>query len=145
MDWNTLFIWANMLVMPAWVLLWTLPDSNLTQRLVYSFWYPLLLGGTYAFLLGYALQQSGDMSMDALTTIDGLQALFSGPAALVTGWLHYLLFDLFTGMWIARDALRLGIPKGIVFLPLLFTLMAGPIGLLLYLGIRYYYTRSVTY
>jgi len=54
----------------------------------------------------------------------------------VLGWTHYLAFDLFIGQWIARDADNKGFNR-LVQLPFLFlTLMAGPIGLLLWLVVR---------
>lgn len=145
MDWNTLFILANTIVMPAWFLLWFLPDSEITQRVVYSYLYPFLLGISYVVLLVLSFGQADSISMEAFSTVEGLQALFSSKGALVAGWMHYLLFDLFVGMWIARDAMQLGISKWIVLAPLFFTLMAGPLGLVLYLGVRYRYTRSFMY
>ena len=55
---------------------------------------------------------------------------------IVIGWTHYLAFDLFVGLWIARDADDKGVGR-LVQLPFLFlTLMAGPIGLLSWLGFR---------
>jgi hypothetical protein len=55
---------------------------------------------------------------------------------IVLGWTHYLAFDLFIGQWIARDADNKGFNR-LVQLPFLFlTLMAGPIGLLLWLVVR---------
>lgn len=145
MDWNTLFFWANTVVIPAWLLLWFLPDSELTKRLVYSYLYPILLGGSYVVLLVQSMMSGPAVTLDAFTTVEGLQQLFQHPGAWVAGWMHYLLFDLFVGMWIARDALKLSIPKAMVFFPLFFTLLAGPLGLLLYLLVRYRYTRVVTY
>ena len=69
-------------------------------------------------------------------SIAGLRALFMSDGGIVLGWTHYLAFDLFVGLWIARDADAKGFSR-IVQLPILFaTLMAGPIGLLLWLIIR---------
>ena len=145
MDWNTLFLLANTIVMPAWFLLWLAPSSTLTQKLIYSYLYPMVLGLGYTVLLLLSFAKAGSFDAEAFSTVEGLQAMFSSPGALVAGWMHYLLFDLFVGMWIARDALRLSMPRWVVFLPLFFTLMAGPFGLKLYLLIRWRYTRSLTY
>ena len=40
--------------------------------------------------------------------LDGVVALFGVRQAIFVGWVHYLVFDLFVGAWIARDAGRLG-------------------------------------
>ena len=55
---------------------------------------------------------------------------------IVLGWTHYLAFDLFVGLWIARDADAKGFSR-LVQLPILvLTLMAGPSGLLIWLLVR---------
>ena len=70
------------------------------------------------------------------TTLAGVQALFDSQGGATIGWIHYLAFDLFVGIWAARNADRRGI-KRIVQVPLLFfILMAGPLGLTLYLVLR---------
>ncbi len=55
-----------------------------------------------------------------------------------------LVFDLFVGAWEVRDAQRRGIAHGFVVPCLVFTLMLGPIGLFLYLVLRYVKTRTLT-
>jgi len=49
---------------------------------------------------------------------------------------NYLLFDLFVGAWIARDAKRRGFSHALLIPCLFFTFMAGPFGLLLYVLFR---------
>jgi hypothetical protein len=69
-------------------------------------------------------------------SIGGIRALFMSDAGIVIGWTHYLAFDLFVGLWIARDADAKGFGR-LAQLPVLFlTLMAGPIGLLTWLAVR---------
>ena len=69
-------------------------------------------------------------------SVPGIRALFMSDGGIVLGWTHYLAFDLFVGQWIARDADNKGFHR-LVQLPFLFiTLMAGPIGLLLWLVVR---------
>jgi hypothetical protein len=62
--------------------------------------------------------------------------LLSQPHAALAGWIHYLAFDLFVGAWESRDAQRLGISPILVAPCLFLTLMAGPVGLLLYAILR---------
>jgi hypothetical protein len=77
-------------------------------------------------------------------SVEGLRALFMSDGGIVLGWPHYLAFDLFVGLWIARDADAKGFSR-LVQLPILFfTLMAGPIGLLLWLLIRERWARAVS-
>ena len=62
--------------------------------------------------------------------------LFENSYLLLSGWVHYLAFDLFIVAWEVRDARRLGINHLLVVPCFLLTFMLGPIGLSLYLGIR---------
>jgi hypothetical protein len=62
--------------------------------------------------------------------------LFMSDGGIVLGWTHYLAFDLFVGLWISRDADAKGFNRLVQTPILLATLMAGPIGLLLWLIIR---------
>src|SRR3546814_15139339 len=59
--------------------------------------------------------------------------LFDSPGGATMGWIHYLAFDLFTGMWIARDADQKGFSRAVQFPFLFLTLMAGPVGLFAWL------------
>ena len=70
--------------------------------------------------------------------------LFQSPTAVLGGWIHYLVFDLFIGAWIVRDANRQGINHWITTPFLFVTLMAGPAGLMLYLLLRLALKRTLT-
>jgi hypothetical protein len=64
---------------------------------------------------------------------------------VVAGWIHYLIFDLFVGAWEARDARRRGVPHLLLVPCLLFTLMIGPVGLLLYVVVRFFSKRLLEF
>jgi hypothetical protein len=51
---------------------------------------------------------------------------------LVAGWIHYLAFDLFVGIWIAVEADKRGFHRILQVPMLLGTFVFGPIGLLLF-------------
>ena len=72
-----------------------------------------------------------------MESLAALSLLFQNPTALLAGWIHYIAFDLFVGAWQVRDAKRLGINHWLVVPCLIATLMAGPIGLLLYSCLRF--------
>lgn len=145
MEINLLFQWANIAVVPAWVMLWVAPGHMLTRKIVYALWYPALLGGLYLGMIVATFSQGPMPDIASMATVEGLQNMMRGPQAFLAGWLHYLLFDLFAGMWMARDAQHTGISKGLAFFPLLFTFMLGPVGLVMYLIIRLAKTGKVTY
>jgi hypothetical protein len=141
--WSTLFSLTNAIAMIGWVMLAALPRKPLVTTtvlylgagllcLIYAVIFVLLFSGSVDSGL-VAGAKSADISD---YSIPGIRALFQTDGGIVLGWTHYLAFDLFIGLWIAKDADAKGFSR-IVQLPILFaTLMAGPIGLLLWLVIR---------
>ena len=75
----------------------------------------------------------GDGGFGSLADVS---ALFQDPWTLLAGWIHYLAFDLLTGVWETRDAARRGVPHWLVVPCLFLTFMFGPAGWLLYMGVR---------
>jgi hypothetical protein len=66
-------------------------------------------------------------------TLEGVRLLLSSPAALLAGWVHYLVFDLWVGSWEAEDNGSSGaLPHWLLLPCLVLTFVAGPTGLLLY-------------
>ena len=140
-----LFLIANASVLPAWGLLALAPRWLWTRRLVHSALYPMLLGVAYALGFFVALPGSDSASDGAgMGSLAGISAAFANPRTLLVGWVHYLVFDLFVGAWQARDAQQHGIPHWLLVPCLFLTLMAGPMGLLLYLAIRFARTRNAS-
>ena len=135
MSYDLLFSLVNLSVMPAWAFLILAPKWKLTDTLVHSLFYPLLLGAVYLGGMIWAAMGHG-ASGGGFTSIDGVRTLFSSDIGMIIGWTHYLVFDLFIGAWEARDARRRRFHHGLLIPCLLLTFMLGPIGLLLYLGLR---------
>jgi hypothetical protein len=133
---DQIFTFANYGVLPFWALLIFLPTLRLTDLVVHSVAAPLLLGALYLWLfVDGAFTEHGASLMD-FTTLDGVMKLFTMKEAVVAGWVHYLVFDLFVGAWIGRDAQRCAVPHLVVVPCLLLTLLLGPLGLLAYLLLR---------
>lgn len=133
MDLSRLFAICNASVLPFWLLLAVAPRWSWTRRLVHSVLVPALLGVVYVVLLATSPPAPECASFGSL---EGVLLVFSSPHGVLTGWVHYLVFDLFVGAWESRDAVRRGIHPALVAPCLLLTLMLGPAGLLAYLALR---------
>ena len=144
MTYDQIFSLTNLSVMPAWALLVLLPRAGITQKLVHSALYPCLLGLFYAVCSGFTLFGGAGSTDVDFTTIEGVRAIFSTDIGVLIGWSHYLVFDLFVGAWIGRDALRRGITHWLAAPSMLFSFILGPIGLLLYMTGRYAIKRTAT-
>lgn len=139
MDPSALFQVVNTGILPAWALLAFAPRWRWTQKLIHGIWIPFLLTLVYV----YALVAAGPPPEGGgFGSLQEVMVLFSSPMAVVAGWTHYLVFDLFVGAWEVRDAQRRGIPHRWILIPLFFTLMLGPVGLSLYLLLRWFRTGT---
>ncbi|MEZ5938193.1 MAG: ABA4-like family protein [Hyphomonadaceae bacterium] len=136
MSFETAYLALNALVAPAWALLILLPRAGVTRAVVHSGPYPLVYGAIYCVSLGAALFFGQSDPQAGMGSLAGVMALFSHPNGVITGWTHFLAFDLFVGAWIGRDAQRRGVPHLAVIPCLLFAFVFGPVGLLLYLLLR---------
>lgn len=124
-------------VMPFWLLLAVAPGWKGTQIAVHSVFAPVVLGLTYLWLFAGGAFFGADVPEGGnFQSLQGVMTLFTVPEAVLAGWVHYLVFDLFVGAWQARDAKRRGVNHLLLIPCLFFTLMLGPIGLLLYLILR---------
>jgi hypothetical protein len=130
-----MYLALNLGILPFWALLLVLPHAKITEALVHSVALPLILGVTYMWLLGTALALPAPDGA-GFSSLQGLMKLFTVEMALVAGWAHYIVFDMFVGAWEARDAQRVGLHHLLLAPCLIMTLAVGPIGLLLYIMIR---------
>lgn len=128
---ETVFSAASTTALATWLLLAVRPRAAWVQRVAGTI-VPVLFSVTYAILVAWRLGRgTGDFN-----SLAGVAALFSDPWTLLAGWIHYLAFDLLTGVWETRDAARRGIPHWMVVPCLFLTFMLGPAGWLLYVAIR---------
>lgn len=139
MNADAVFTVANVAVLPVWLLLAAAPRWRVTEVLAGSCAVSLAIAAVYAAVMAIAWPDAqGDMG-----SLAGIVQLFEQPRVALAGWLHYLAFDLFIGGWEVRNARRLGISHLYVVPCLFFTLMAGPVGLLLYFIVRWWHGQRL--
>jgi hypothetical protein len=132
MDPAKLFSIANMLALAGWLLLTLLPRWRYTNLIVVSGIIPLLLSVLYLTLI---IVYFGDAE-GSFGSLEGVMQLFQNRYAVLTGWVHYLAFDLFVGSWELRNSEKHNIPLYLVIPCLFLTFMFGPVGLLMYFIVR---------
>ncbi len=130
-----LFEVTNTVALLAWIVLVAFPSRRFVSHILCALVVPGLLAGCYAAVIGWKLA-SGGPPPDDLMTLAGLRAAFADDWVFAAAWTHYLVFDMVVGAWIARDAVRLGIPWPLRTLALVLTFLAGPVGFLLHIVVR---------
>lgn len=132
--WESVFGAVNLIGLIGWLLLAFCPRTPLVNSVVLYLGVALLcLIYTVCFVV---VLSGGAVAQDAGMSLAGVRAFFANDPGVVIGWTHYLAFDLFTGLWIARDADNKGFGRLIQIPFLLATFLAGPIGLFTWLIMR---------
>lgn len=139
--WPALFSFTNGLAMFGWVLLLFLPRKPLVHTAILYLCVAVLC---FTYLVLFASVLGGGLDPNRVTgsiepgfsSIESVRAIFESDGGVVIGWTHYLAFDLFTGLWIGRDADAKGFGRVFQAPFLLATFLAGPIGLFCWLVVR---------
>ncbi len=133
-----IFQLSSTLAMIAWLFLIFLPKWKWTGRIVLGFIITLFCL-VYIFALSKSFNANDFQSFGSLA---GVMQLFTSEGAVLAGWIHYLAFDLMVGLFILHEAKNTNIPHWFIIPCLLFTFMLGPVGLLLFLIIRFIKTKK---
>ena len=128
-----LIAWAMLALLPRWK--YTVPIVK-AVALGFAALYVLLLidGMVGPSKIDWSAVSKGKYAtpFDMFMSLDGVHTLFSQKSAVFGGWIHYVVFDLWVGIWVAQNAVEIGFPQ-LLTAPLLFAIMMlGPSGLLLY-------------
>lgn len=131
---SLLFDLCFYLVAPFWALMILAPGWRWTRRIVSSPW--IAIGPVLVYLV-VALPRLGEfLAGVASPSLAGVQALLGGAAGAAAGWAHLLAFDLFVGRWIYLDSRQRGLHPVPMAPIMLLTILLGPVGFAVYLGLR---------
>ena len=123
-----LFETANLLILPAWIILMFAPQWHWTKKIITTGYYTVGFSILYLLIITFNF----DLNNFNFNTLDNVKKIFSNDYFLVAGWVHYLAFDLLVGTWIVKDAEESEIQSPILVPILAFCFYLGPIGYLTY-------------
>ncbi|MCU0569183.1 MAG: ABA4-like family protein [Oculatellaceae cyanobacterium Prado106] len=126
---DLLFQIANLFVLPFWALMILLPNWGVTRKVMASFLPFVALAVLYIYLFVNTLDPDSAQAFSNPSLAD-LARLFADERVMATGWVHFLVFDLFVGRWIYWEGQRTGVWT---IHSLVLCLFAGPMGLLSHL------------
>lgn len=133
-----IFTIANSISFLCWIFLFVFYQKRWIYRILFSFVIILFSCGYLYFLINGL----GTTNEGGFDTLEKVKVLFASDKALLAGWIHYLTFDLFVGMWISKSADQLGINRWVLLPCLILTFMAGPLGLFLFIIIKAEYSKK---
>ena len=126
MSTTQLFNIANIFVLPFWALMIFLPNWVVTKKIMESFVPFVVLVGLYIYFFIGAINPESAQALSNPQLAD-IARFFGDEKAAATGWVHFLVLDLFVGRWIYWEGQRRGVWT---VHSLVLCLFAGPIGLL---------------
>ncbi len=126
---DLVFNFANIFVLPFWILLIFLPNWGITKKVMSSFLPFVVLVTVYIFFFANTLTVD---SIEALSNPDlaTLTELFSEKSVAAASWAHFLVMDLFVGRWVYWQGQENGI---FTVHSIILCLFASPMGLLSHL------------
>ena len=123
---SQLFDFANIFVLPFWVLMIFLPKWSITQKVMESYLPFVALASLYIYLFSGSITPESAQALSNPQLAD-IVRFFSTERIAATGWVHFLAFDLFVGRWIYWEGQKTGVWT---IHSLSLCLFAGPVGLL---------------
>lgn len=127
-----LFNIANLFVLPFWVLMIFLPNWGVTRKVMESYLPFVALAGLYIYLFANSITPESVAALSNSQLAD-IARVFADEKVAATGWIHFLVMDLFVGRWIYLEGQRTGIFS---VHSLALCLFAGPMGLLSHIVTR---------
>ena len=126
MSTTQLFDLANLFVLPFWVLMILLPRWGVTKKVMESFLPFVALAALYIYLFSGTITPESAQALSNPQLAD-IAKFFAEEQIAATGWVHFLVLDLFVGRWIYWEGQRTEVWT---VHSLILCLFAGPIGLL---------------
>lgn len=125
---DLIFRMCSVAALASWVMLIAAPRWKLLPQIIR--WGVLtLMAVLYSVLIAvYFFRVEGG----GFSSLAALQALFTSREVALAGWVHYLAFDLFVGLWIAEKSDDFGIARIVQAPVLVITFMFGPLGFLMF-------------
>ncbi|AFY47426.1 hypothetical protein Nos7524_1551 [Nostoc sp. PCC 7524] len=126
MNITQLFNVANLFVLPFWALMILLPNWKVTKRVMESYIPFVPLAGAYLYLFITSITPENAQALSNPQLAD-IARFFAEEKAAATGWIHFLVMDLFVGRFIYWEGQKTGIWT---IHSLILCLFAGPLGVL---------------
>ncbi|KKD39641.1 MAG: ABA4-like family protein [Limnoraphis robusta] len=121
-----IFTGANLFVLPFWALMIILPNWGITRKVMQSYIPFVLLAAVYIYLFVSSITPENAAALSDPKLAD-IARFFADETAAATGWIHFLVMDLFVGRYIYLEGQKTGVWT---IHSLALCLFAGPMGLL---------------
>ena len=129
MNHDLLFHIFNILAFSGWFFLIFLPNLKFTKIMILSGFLSIFFCFSYMIICFISITSKAP---GGFQNLNELMVLFKSKDWVLTGWIHYLAFDLFIGVWIFHDSLKSNMKHATIIPSLFLTFILGPFGFLTY-------------
>jgi hypothetical protein len=123
---SQIFNIANIFVLPFWILMIFLPNWKITKHVMESHLPFVTLAFVYLYLFISSVTPENAQALSNPQLAD-IARFFADEKAAATGWIHFLVMDLFVGRYIYWEGQKTAVWT---IHSLCLCLFAGPLGLL---------------
>lgn len=142
MNMELIFKIFNTGILLPWLFLFVLPKWKGTTWMIQTKLPIVIVALGYLMMIIWSLFMVEGGGID-FTSFDSIKTAFGREDVMLAGWLHYLAFDLFVGMWIVEDAAKRVVPHYFVLPCLVLASVLGPVGFVLYWVLRQRYVPQL--
>lgn len=129
MNYDQIFYLANIISLLSWFALIIFPNAQITNKLVRSHLSIMVLSLIYLII---AVMAIFNKLPGGFSSLEKVSVMLSNDLWVLGAWIHFLVFDLFVGIWMVKDAEEKSYSHLSLFPFLFICLLFGPLGFLLY-------------
>ena len=124
----------------GWIVLFFLPNWSLGDEFIlYGVFVVVSIAYIYYLTVGIKNPVKSEYGKPGFFAMRNVLAIFDNPNSSLASWMHIIVFDLIVALYIRTQGALLDIEHWKLIPCYLLTLMFGPIGLLLFIGLTFFY------
>ena len=131
---------TSKILLLGWIVLFFLPNWSLGDEFIlYGVFVVVAIAYIYYLTVGIKNPVKSEYGKPGFFAMRNVLAIFDNPNSSLACWMHIIAFDLIVGLYIRTQGAILEIEHWKLLPCYFLTLMFGPIGLLLFIGLTFFY------
>jgi len=134
------FNFVSKILLFGWVVLFFLPNWQYGDEFIlYGVFIIVAIAYIYYLTIGINNPVESEYGKPGFFAMRNVLAIFDNPNSSLACWMHIIAFDLIVALYIRTQGALLDIEHWKLIPCYLLTLMFGPIGLLVFIGLTFFY------
>ena len=135
-----IFSISSKVILLGWIVLFAFPNWAIGDKVIlYGVFVVIAIAYIYYLTIGIKTPVRSEHGKPGFFAMRNVLALFDNSNLSLASWMHIIAFDLIVGLFIRTQGALLDIEHWKLIPCYFMTLMFGPIGLLLFIGLTFFY------